>query len=158
MSILYINLKHYLAYSLIGIFAAAVVGLERPSYTVSEDEGMVEVCAIVTSPDIMCPTEFSFQVNFSTTDGTAGVRGHSSTNIIIQALQGHQIYQWHHAKYNHVLCNCVVSSALDYYRELSLYMQYCSNSHTRSLKHLFCPHSSRHVCLYFADCFSSFRR
>ena len=58
----------------------------------SEDEGMVEVCAIVTSPDIMCPIEFPFQVNLSTTNETAGVRGHSSTlytNIIIKALQGH---------------------------------------------------------------------
>ena len=100
--------SHYLAYSLIGIFAAAVIRLERAFYTVSEDEGMVEVCAIVTSPDIMCPIEFPFQVNFSTTDGTAGVRGHSYilyTNIIIQALQGHEIYQWHHVKY---MCYAIV--------------------------------------------------
>ena len=58
----------------------------------SEDEGVVEVCAIVTNPDIMCPTKFPFEVDFSPTDGTAGVRGHSSIlyiNIIIQVLQGH---------------------------------------------------------------------
>ena len=71
--------SHYLAYSLIDIYTAAVVGLERTFYTVSEDDGIVEVCAIVTDPDIMCPIEFPFQVNFSTTNGTAGVRGHSST-------------------------------------------------------------------------------
>ena len=86
--------SHYLAYSLIDIYTAAVVGLERTVYTVSEDDGIVEVCAIVTSPDIVCPIEFPFEVSLSTstTDGTAGVRGHSSilyTNIIIKALQGH---------------------------------------------------------------------
>ena len=101
------------------IFAAAVVGLERPFYTVSEDEGMVEVCAIVTSPDIMCPIEFPFQVNFSTTDGTAGVRGHSSilyTNIIIKHCKDIRYT-------NGTMQNtCVVSSALDYYRELTLYI------------------------------------
>ena len=33
---------------------------------------MVEVCAIVYSPNITCPIEFAFDVNLSTNDNTAG--------------------------------------------------------------------------------------
>ena len=51
----------------------AVVGLEKTLYSVSEDEGVVEVCAIVYSPTIDCPIEFSFNVNLSTSDRTAGI-------------------------------------------------------------------------------------
>ena len=33
---------------------------------------MVEVCAIVYSPNIICPIEFAFNVNLATSDGSAG--------------------------------------------------------------------------------------
>ena len=46
------------------------MGLEKTFYSVSEDDGMLEVCAIVTSPGIGCPIQFPFQVSLSTTDGT----------------------------------------------------------------------------------------
>ena len=51
----------------------AVVGLERTLYSVSEDVGVVEVCAIVYSPTIDCPIAFSFDVSLSTSDNTAGI-------------------------------------------------------------------------------------
>ena len=51
---------------------AAVVGLDRTIYQVSEDAGVVEVCAIVYSPMSDCPIEFPFEVRFTTLDGSAG--------------------------------------------------------------------------------------
>ena len=48
------------------------MGLNQSFYQVSEDVGMVEVCAIVTSPSIDCPIQFPFNISLSTTDGTAG--------------------------------------------------------------------------------------
>ena len=51
---------------------AAVVGLETTFYQVSEDVGVVEVCAVVRNPTILCPIAFPFNVNFSTVDKTAG--------------------------------------------------------------------------------------
>ena len=50
----------------------AVVGLERTFYQVSENVGVVEVCAVVRNPTIMCPISFPFAMRFSTADGTAG--------------------------------------------------------------------------------------
>ena len=50
----------------------AVVGLERTFYSVSEDVGVVEVCAIVYSPTIDCPIAFPFNVSLSTSEGSAG--------------------------------------------------------------------------------------
>lgn len=49
----------------------AVVSLEQTFYQVSEAEGVVEVCATVTSPTIDCPIEFLFDVQLSAVDGTA---------------------------------------------------------------------------------------
>ena len=51
----------------------AVVGLEMTVYSVSEGDGNVEVCAVVHSPNIDCPIEFSFAVNLTTKDGTASM-------------------------------------------------------------------------------------
>ena len=48
------------------------MGLERTLYSVAEDVGVVEVCAIVYSPTIDCPIEFPFNVSLSITDGSAG--------------------------------------------------------------------------------------
>ena len=57
----------------------AIVGLERTFYRESEDVGMVEVCAVVISPNgnIPCPIMFPFNVSLSTTDDTAGITTHS---------------------------------------------------------------------------------
>ena len=50
----------------------AVVGLERTLHQVSEDVGVVEVCAIVYSPEVDCPIEFLFEVNLIIINGSAG--------------------------------------------------------------------------------------
>ena len=55
------------------LLTAAVVGLERTFYNVSEDDGVVEVCAIVYSPNFKCPINFAFNVKLSTSDGSAGI-------------------------------------------------------------------------------------
>ena len=51
-----------------------MVGLERTFYQVSEDVGVVEVCAIVYEPNgnLACPIGFSFQINLLTISGSAG--------------------------------------------------------------------------------------
>ena len=49
-----------------------MVGLERTFYQVSEDVGVVEVCAIVYSPEIDCPIAFPFDVRLRTLNGSAG--------------------------------------------------------------------------------------
>ena len=53
----------------------AVVGLERTFYQVSEDDGVVEVCAVVNSPVIECPIQFPFDVRLSTINGLASKAG-----------------------------------------------------------------------------------
>ena len=52
----------------------AVVGLEKTFYQVSENVGVVEVCAIVYRPNgnIACPITFPFNVRLSTTNDSAG--------------------------------------------------------------------------------------
>ena len=47
-----------------------VVGLERTSYQVPENVGVVEVCAIIYGAH--CSINFSFNVSLSTNDGSAG--------------------------------------------------------------------------------------
>ena len=44
-------------------------------YNVSEDVGMVELCAVVYAPDEneVCPIMFSFEVMLSTADNSAGI-------------------------------------------------------------------------------------
>ena len=59
--ILYLYMTHILSF-----YPVAVVGLERTFYQVPEDVGVVEVCAVVYSPNITCPIEFSFAVGLST--------------------------------------------------------------------------------------------
>ena len=49
------------------------MGLERTFYNVSEDVGVLEVCAIVYSPTITCPIALPFDVSLSTSDSTAGI-------------------------------------------------------------------------------------
>ena len=57
-------------YTYNSIYTEAVIGLE--SFTVSEDVGVVELCALVFEPDIDFPIEFPFTVVLSSTDRTAG--------------------------------------------------------------------------------------
>ena len=54
--------------------SVAVVGLEETFYRVSEGVGFVEVCAIVYHPNgnLACPIDFAFEIDFSTSDGSAG--------------------------------------------------------------------------------------
>ena len=65
----FIHLLHHLTMFLLNglkmaflytLLAAAVVGLERTFYQVSEDVGVVEVCAIVYNPSGACPITFPF--------------------------------------------------------------------------------------------------
>ena len=52
--------------------SVAVVGLDSTFYQVSEDVGVVEVCAIVRSPGIECPIQFPFEVTLTITNGSVG--------------------------------------------------------------------------------------
>ena len=51
------------------------MGLEKTFYQVSEDVGVVEVCAIVYEPNgnLACPISFPFDVSLSTEDDSAGM-------------------------------------------------------------------------------------
>ena len=40
-----------------------MVGLERTYYSVSEGEGLIEVCAVVSNPTGTCPIDFTFTVD-----------------------------------------------------------------------------------------------
>ena len=53
--------------------AGATVGLVQTFFHVMEGVGYIELCAIVSFPEITCPIEFPFDVSLSTADGTAGV-------------------------------------------------------------------------------------
>ena len=67
----------------------AVVGLESTIYMVMEDVGVVEVCAIVYSPNgnILCPIAFLFDVRLSTTNGSAGNNIiYTQTNLLQRVL------------------------------------------------------------------------
>ena len=64
---------HYCFVSVLYIFSpVAVVGLEKTVQEASEEDGVVEVCVRVLSPDIECPIQFPFSVILSFKDGSAG--------------------------------------------------------------------------------------
>ena len=67
--------------------AVAVVGLEQTFFRVSEDVGVVELCAVVYTPIIECPIEFPFDVRLSTRDDTAGM----SMQIVCIMLFSHYL-------------------------------------------------------------------
>ena len=54
------------------MMSGAIVGLERTHYNVSEENGTVEVCAIIRNPHIECPVEKTFMMSISSADGSAG--------------------------------------------------------------------------------------
>ena len=49
-----------------------MVELERTLYEVSEDVGVVEMCAVVSSTSIECSVTVPFEVILSTSDSSAG--------------------------------------------------------------------------------------
>ena len=51
-----------------------MVGLEQTFLSVSEIVGYVELCVIVSFPEITCPIEFPFEVGVLTADVTAGIQ------------------------------------------------------------------------------------
>ena len=57
------------------VHAEVVVGLGETVYQVSEDVGVVEVCAVVYKPDstVLCPISLPFNISLSTSDARAGV-------------------------------------------------------------------------------------
>ena len=63
--------------------AVARVGLERTFFSVSEDVGVVELCARVFEPDIECPIAFPFDVRLSTRDNTAGKRNVHANSMLM---------------------------------------------------------------------------
>ena len=67
-------------------YAVAVVGLEQTFFRVSEDVGVVELCANVSSPVIDCPIKFPFEVQLSTCDGTA-----STTSFTVCMRYNHSL-------------------------------------------------------------------
>ena len=66
--------------------SAAVVGLEETFYRVSEGVGFVEVCAIPNG-NLACPIDFAIEVDFSTSDGSAGSVTVEFHNIHVFFLQ-----------------------------------------------------------------------
>ena len=55
--------------------SVAVVGLERTFFEVSENVGVVELCAVVYQPvNIECPIAFPFDVCLTTREDTTGKR------------------------------------------------------------------------------------
>ena len=53
--------------------AAADIRLEMLNYEIDEDDGPVELCVEIVSPDITCPVAFPFDLVFITSDITAGM-------------------------------------------------------------------------------------
>ena len=52
--------------------AVATVGFHSTAYTVSESDGVLQVCATVTFPSTGCPINTPFSVNLLVNSGTAG--------------------------------------------------------------------------------------
>ena len=66
-----IHFHSIVAVTIIFIPSGARIGLEETSFRVMEDVGMIELCAIVVTPDIECPVKFTFNIHLYTVDGTA---------------------------------------------------------------------------------------
>jgi hypothetical protein len=59
----------------------AAVGLERTFYNVSEGVGAMNVCAIVYSPIVPCPVNFSFDVSLSTNYDCSSANGSAVSSL-----------------------------------------------------------------------------
>ena len=60
-----------------------IVGLEKSTYTVKENEGRLQVCVAVANVDICCPVAHPFSVRLQHTPGTASEESISTRKIII---------------------------------------------------------------------------
>ena len=49
-----------------------MVGLERTYYSVSEGDGTLQVCAVVSDPSGTCPIDFTFTVVIEIREDSAG--------------------------------------------------------------------------------------
>ena len=65
------NEQHGIHLSVVG--ADVVLENTVTVYNVSEDEGVAEVCAVVSNPVIDCPIEVPFNFFLYTRDGSAGM-------------------------------------------------------------------------------------
>ena len=55
------------------MFIAVIVGLNKTSYYVDEETGIVTVCAEVMEPKIDCPVGFPFNVKIQNFDNSSGI-------------------------------------------------------------------------------------
>ena len=55
------------------MFIAVIVGLNKTSYYVDEETGIVTVCAEVMEHKIDCPVGFPFNVKIQTFDDSSGI-------------------------------------------------------------------------------------
>ena len=65
----------------LSICTVAYVGLQRDRFDVEEEDGYVEVCAQIFSPNIDTPVDFMFSVQLTTADGTASEYYTKSTHF-----------------------------------------------------------------------------
>ena len=70
----------------------AAVGLERTFYNVSEGVGVMEVCAIVYSPIVSCPVNFSFDVSLSTNYDCSSANGSAGGKYGICTLKNYDYF------------------------------------------------------------------
>ena len=73
-------------YHLLCILIAALVGFEFPSYTVNEDDGRVEICVVVSNPNVDELLAFNIITVHVTRSGTAG-EDYCKINLEIGAKQ-----------------------------------------------------------------------
>ena len=61
-------------FRILSLFTEAIIGFQPTSVTATEEAESVdiELCVVVLSPDINHPISFPFEVEVTTTDGTAG--------------------------------------------------------------------------------------
>lgn len=65
------HLSHYCMVLYI-LSSEAEVRLEKTVYQVKEGEGEVELCAIISSPKVLCPVAIPFKVILSISDKSEG--------------------------------------------------------------------------------------
>ena len=51
-----------------------IIGLEKPTYSVNEDEGRVEVCVVISNLHTCCPVTHNFSVTLEHVPGSASKR------------------------------------------------------------------------------------
>ena len=79
----------------------AVVGLEETFHRVSEGACCVQVCAIVNG-NLACPIDFAFDVDFSTSDGSAG--NDNLTRLFMSSFCSVYHGLWFYLHYSTICC------------------------------------------------------